>query len=203
MKSKSKIFMLILFLVASLLVGCGEDEDTNDGNDTDNGAVDVDDGDNDNADTGDNVDAVTTPSVAIDKATLMSAASEDGTWIIILTSDLEVDEDVVIEGEFTKPDREDESKLVPAGRKLALYAQDEDRNKTDAFTLTVPKLTIRSKDTLIKGGTVVGDVYVEANGVSVEDGNIDGNVYFSKQEYKDSFTLESGGSVTGNMEISE
>ncbi|PXW92449.1 hypothetical protein DES38_10227, partial [Streptohalobacillus salinus] len=84
--------------------------------------------------------------------------------------------------------------------KLALYTQDEDRNITDQFTLTAPMLTVQGENTRIQGGTFAGDVLVDANGFSIPDGTIDGDLIFADAEYEASADL-SGGEVTGNVSV--
>jgi hypothetical protein len=138
------------------------------------------------------VDAVTSASVVTDAASLQKAASSDGTWIVIFIEDMTVDTEIVLEGAFTNKD-------LPA-RKIALYAQDENRKKTAVYTLTAPKLTVKSENARIQGGTFVGDVYVEANGFSVVDAEIKGNVYFANEDVKSTFTLDQG-TVTGATEV--
>ena len=86
------------------------------------------------------------------------------------------------------------------GRKLALYDQDENRKITDSYTLTVPKLTIKADKTTLKGGVIVGDLYVEAKDVTLDNMKIEGNVYFANEEAKSSFTLTES-EVTGNQEV--
>ena len=90
--------------------------------------------------------------------------------------------------------------MVPAGRTIALYEND-DNNTTKSYTLTTPKITVKSKDTKIEGGTIIGDIYVEAEGFELENAKIEGNVYFSKQEYKDSFEMDDKSTVTGVQEV--
>nr|WP_312579895.1 hypothetical protein [Sedimentibacter sp.] len=146
-------------------------------------------------------DVVTTASLVNEEEPFINAISEEGTWIIAILSDLSIDKDLVLEGEFH--DKNDETKDLY--RKIALYAQDEDHNVTERYTLTAPKLTVKSTNAKIQGGTFKGDVYVEANGFSVQDATIDGNIYFASQEYKDSFVLATDegkeGKVTGTMEV--
>ncbi|MES9144002.1 hypothetical protein ABEP44_12795, partial [Cutibacterium acnes] len=50
-------------------------------------------------------DTVTGASMAKDEATLIKAASKEGSWIVILPHDLTVTKDVVLEGDFTIPDK--------------------------------------------------------------------------------------------------
>jgi len=86
-------------------------------------------------------------------------------------------------------------------RKVALYTQDENRNVTNRFTLTAPKLTIKSPEARIQSGTFVGDLYVESENFQLVDTKVDGNVYFTTQEAKDTFKMDEKSSVTGKQEL--
>lgn len=167
---------LVLVLVLGLLTACAIDEDEN------------------TSGNGDNNDAVSgaTQVVVEDEASLLDGIGTGGAWIVIFEDDLTTDEELVLEGDFTHRDE-------PA-RKLALYTQDDDRNIIDQFTLTAPQLTIASENTRLQGGTFVGDVYVEAEGFSIPDGTIDGNVYFASEEVQEAADLD-GGTVTGTVEV--
>lgn len=101
-------------------------------------------------------DAVTSASVVDNEEAFKRAISPEGTWIAATLKDLTFTEDLVVDGEFM-------NKEEPA-RKIALYTQDADHNITNSFKLTAPKLTIKSKNARIQGGTFIGDVYVEADG---------------------------------------
>ncbi|MBU9721669.1 MULTISPECIES: hypothetical protein [Bacillaceae] len=140
-------------------------------------------------------DAVTgaTQVVVTDEDSFLQGISENGAWIVIFNDDLTVDEDVVLAGVHTHRDE-------PA-RKLALYEQDADRNVTARFTLNVPSLTVQSPNTRIQGGTVAGDVFVEAEGFSVVNATVDGNVYFASQELLDAAEIGEDGEVTGAWEV--
>jgi len=118
--------------------------------------------------------------------------SADGTWIIIVQQDLTVDQELVLEGEFSEDGELD--------RKLALYEQDEDRNVTARYTLTAPSITVRSPNTRFQSGTFVGDVYVEAENFTLRDFTVDGNVYFENEAAKTSFNFENGSEITGTLE---
>jgi hypothetical protein len=148
-----------------------------------------------------NPEAVTTASIVSSDSALANALSKNGTWIIAIVNDVSTNKDLAIEGDFH--DKNDATK--PLYRKLALYAQDENRNITARYILTAPKMTVISPNTKIEGGTFKGDVYVQANGFTVQDATVDGNVYFASQEYLDSFILptEQGkiGKVTGKTEV--
>ena len=192
---KTKSLVLALFLGVALLVGCGNNGTTNDT--TNKGATTEEKGNTNTNNPGD-ADVVSSASLASDEETLKKALKDS--WIVLLKNDITTSKDLVVEGDFTKPDKNDSSKMVPAGRTIALYEND-DNNTTKSYTLTTPKITVKSKDTKIEGGTIIGDVYVEAEGFELENAKIEGNVYFSKQEYKDSFEMDDKSTVTGVQEV--
>lgn len=138
------------------------------------------------------VDAVTTASIVNDQAAFLKAASKDGTWIICTLKDMTIDKEIVLEGEFKNKD--------VVARKIALYTQDDKKNVTARFSLKAPKLTVKSENAKIQGGTFVGDVYVQAKGFSVVDAKVEGNIYFASEEAKSTFKLDKA-TVTGVQEV--
>ena len=61
-------------------------------------------------------------------------------------------------------------------------------------------MTVQSENFKIQGGTFVGDVYVEANGFTVDaTAKVDGNVYYKSDEFKASAVID--GEVTGEQEV--
>lgn len=142
------------------------------------------------------VAAVSAPTQAIVTNTeeVLQAAGAEGPWIIITEQDVTVDKDIVVEGEVY----EDADADAPR-RKFALYAQDEDHNITNRYTLTAPKLIIRHENVRIQGGTFKGDVYVEAEGFHLRDATIDGDIYFDSDDLKSSFEMDDASKVTGEM----
>jgi len=140
------------------------------------------------------VDVVTTASIVNDGDAVIKGLSKDGTWIVATLNNIALTEDLVVDGEFT-----DDGEVV---RKLALYTQDEDRNITASFTLKAPMMIVRSENFKIQGGTFEGDVIVEANGFQLsKQAVVDGNIYFQKQEFMDSFIIKDEAEVTGIMEV--
>lgn len=144
-------------------------------------------------------DSVTAASLVEDAAVLEAAIGSEGTWIIAALNDIESDNELVVEGEFY--DKDDSS--ADLYRKIALYAQDADRNVTDRYTLTAPKLTVKSPNTKIQGGTFVGDIYVESEGFTLTDATIDGDLFFASAEIANTFTLENGGNVKGKIVVED
>lgn len=139
------------------------------------------------------VDVVTTASLVTDANQLVNALSADGTWIAAVYNNMIIGEDLIVDGQFMHRDE--------LARKLALYTQDSDRNITASFTLTAPKMIVRSENFKIQGGTFIGDVYVEANGFRISKGTVDGNVYFASQEYMDTMVEDETGTVTGEIAV--
>jgi hypothetical protein len=138
-------------------------------------------------------DAVTTASIVNNEAAFLKAISKDGTWIIATLKDLSFNENLTLDGQFKNKD--------VLARKIALYTQDDNKNVTARFTLKAPKLTVKSENARIQSGTFVGDVYVEANGFQLVDAKVDGNIYFSSEDFKASFKKDDKSSVTKNIEV--
>lgn len=186
--------LLIAGMALALLAGCG--------NNANNGNTGT--GNNDTANTGNNTagngetDVVTTPSIVNEPDAFVKAVSEQGTWIIATLNDLNIDEEVTVAGTFHDKGAADGDIY----RKIALYAQDADHNITDSYTLTVPKLTVKSENLRIQGGTVKGDVFVDAAGFNLDaTATIDGNLYFSSEDVKTSAKID--GKVTGANEVKQ
>lgn len=184
---------LILLLTLFLVVGCtSNDNDDNGDNQPDTNQDELQDQGNLDEDQ-DETDTATGPSFVTDEQSIKSVMSPQGTWIVIFTKDMSTTEELVLDGSFTNKDQ--------VVRKIALYEQDENRVKTARFTLTAPILTIKSENASVVGGTFKGDIYVEASGFSVDDGTVEGNLYFANDEYKNSFELKNEGKVTGTTEV--
>lgn len=186
MKSKHIKFLSAVLIGSSFLMGCGN------GNPKDvNKSPGV---------TENSPDAVSSASKVSDVAALEKALSPEGNWIILLQNDITSDKDLRVEGELYKPERDNEGNLVLAGRNITLYNKDADGKITATYTLKAPKLIVKSKETIIKDGTFVGDIYVEAPNFTLYKTKVEGNVYFSNDEAKDTFKLEEGATVTGKVE---
>ena len=161
------------------------------------------------------VDAIASASIIDSAAVFEKSIGKDGDWIICTTKNLYTNKELVLEGEFKN------DKNPPAvARKIALYTQDDNHVVIDRFTLAAPKLTIKSPSSRIQGGTFKGDLYVESANFLLTDatvvGNVyvsttgfnlsknakvDGNIYFTTEEAKDSFKLADTSSVTGKLEV--
>ena len=143
-------------------------------------------------------DAVTSasPKETSDPAAIVNGLSPSGFWILSILSDVTLPDELVVSGEFHQRDDTD----APIYRKFALYAQDADRNITERYTLTVPRMVVESPNFRIQGGTVAGDVFVNAEGFDLEDATINGNLTFATQAMMDSAKLENG-TVSGNISV--
>lgn len=138
-------------------------------------------------------DTVSSASVAVDQDSLVKAMGPEGSWIIIIQQDLTVDQDLVLAGEFKNRGE--------VAREVALYTSAEDHSPKARFTLTAPKLTIKSPNATLAAGTFIGDIYVEAEGFSLEKGfTVDGNIHFANNAAKESFTAGDNVTITGSVD---
>ncbi len=194
---------LATFLFIGILAGCGGGNDetadeTNDTTQTEEPVTEEPAAD-ENKDAGQNeegTDVNTTASIVAEADAFVKAIGENGTWIIATLSDINIDQDVVVAGEFH--DKNDASKDLY--RKIAPYEQDENHKITKAYTITVPKMTIKSPNTKLAGGTIKGDIYVETEGFNVaQEAKVDGNIFYANEEVKNSAIIE--GDVTGTQEV--
>lgn len=209
-KIKIKILILTLILTLSLMAGCMDNNNNANPPNNDNKTVDENnDGLEDSLEGGvdengdnleDGLDAITSASIVNTETGFKNAISENGTWIICTLTDLEFDEELVLDGEFTNNKQDDEGNDI-IQRKIALYEQDENRNVTARYTLTAPKLTINSPNARIQGGTFVGDLYVSAPNFELVDAKVEGNVYFTTEEAESTFKIDDASSVTGTQEL--
>lgn len=135
------------------------------------------------------VDVVTAASITDNPAALEKAMGEDGTWIICPTTDMRFNSELVIEGTFDKD------------RKVGAYKSNDAHKLVERYTLAAPQFTVKSPNTLFKGGYFVGDVVVESKGFTLEDGFILGNLYFANEEIKSSFTKKAGAKVYGETKV--
>ena len=143
---------------------------------------------------------VTTASIVNTAANFEKAISNKGTWIIAITKDLVIDEELVVEGEY-KNGKKDTAGKDLIQRKVALYAQDEARKVTATYMLTAPKMTFNSPMGSIEHGTFKGDLYISASNFQLKDAVVDGNVYFTTAEAKSTFKMDAKSKVTGKQEM--
>lgn len=168
-----------------MLAGCGNNEDTAD---KESMASSV----------SESTEVVSGASISSKPEDLLAGLSAEGSWIFAVTDDVTLTEDLVVSGTFY--DKDDESTDIY--RKLALYAQDEDRNVTDEYNLTVPTIIVESPNFKIENGTVTGDVLVKAEGFTLANSTVEGNVTFDSQELMDASTFD-GETITGETSIAK
>jgi len=184
---KMKAILIAVAVAATLFTGCAAKEEP---------AKTPADG----AKTETKTDVVTTASIVNTTEAFEKAISKEGTWIICSLNDITSTKDLVLEGEFKNGKKDKEGKEV-IQRKIALYTQDADKKVTNRFTLTAPKLTIKSPNARIQSGTFKGDLYVETKDFQLVDTKIEGNVYFANEEAKAGFKMDEKSSITGKQEV--
>lgn len=185
---KVKLYTVLYLLVISLFIGCNEvnnkiNESLNENEIEGNKEKDEFEG----------------TLMVVNEEELAIALKED--YSITIKNDIEANNELTIEGDFSKTDTTEVNKVSHVGRELNLFYIDNSNNVINNYTLSVPKLVIKSNDTTIKGGKIKGDIYVESNGLILDDTKIEGNIYFKDKKNKDSFKLENTASVSGNVKI--
>lgn len=188
---KIKAVLLSVAVAATLFAGCAPKNATTPQNTTSPQATES---PAPTATTSPNTDVTTTASIVNTQDAFLNAVSPQGTWIIAILNDLTIDKDIVVDGQF-------KNSKGDVLRKLALYTQDENKVVTNRFTLTAPRMIVRSENTRIQSGTFKGDVYVEAKGFHLLDGTVDGNIYFKSDDLKASFTMDETSKVTGTQSV--
>ncbi|MHB8130793.1 MAG: hypothetical protein ACYDEX_17515 [Mobilitalea sp.] len=153
-----------------------------------------------NEDTTEAPDVVSSASIVDNATAFTNAISKDGTWIIAITQDLTIENELLVDGEFKNGKKDDSGKEL-IQRKIALYTQDESRNITARFTLTAPKMTITSPEASIQHGTFKGDLYISVSNFKLIDATVDGNVFFTSEEAQSTFTMDETSKITGTQEL--
>ena len=187
---KFKVLILVLILIIVSISGCAQEPTVPDTSPDETTPPET------------TPDVVTTASIVDNEADFEKAIGTSGTWIICALNDLTFEKDLALEGEYTNGKKDDEGQDI-IQRKIALYTQDEDRNVTNRFTLTAPKLTISSPNARIQSGTFKGDLYVTVPDFQLVDTTVDGNVYFTSEEAESTFTMDATSQVTGKQELQE
>jgi len=138
-----------------------------------------------------------TVSMVSTSADFEKAISNEGTWIIAITKSLTIDKYLVVDGEY-KNGKKDSSGKDIIERKIDLYGQDEAKNR---LILTVPKLTVKSPQTSIEYGTFKGNLYVSSKNYQLLETKVEGNIYFTSDEAKSTFKMDTKSRVTGKQEL--
>ncbi|EQB86448.1 hypothetical protein J2Z44_000696 [Clostridium punense] len=189
---KAKAILLSIIMATTVLAGCGAKEEAK--------APAPATQQTQPAATEKKADVVTTASIVKETEAFEKALGKEGTWIIASLNDITSTKDLVLDGEFKNGKKDKDGKDV-IQRKIALYTQDADKKVTDRFTLTAPKLTIKSPNARIQSGTFKGDLYVETKDFQLVDAKVEGNVYFSSEEAKAGFKMDGTSSITGKQEV--
>lgn len=141
-------------------------------------------------------DTTTSASIVNNGDAFVEAISKGGTWIIAILNDMTINKDLSVDGDFKN------KKNPPVSqRKLAFYAQDANHKVTARYTLTAPKMTINSPDCAIWYGTFKGDLYIAAKNFQLIGATVDGNIYFTNDDAKSTFKMDSASKVTGTQEL--
>lgn len=127
---------------------------------------------------------------------VQDALGPDGGWIVLFNGDVSTDSELSVSGAVLEEPGAEEPR-----RKLALYAQDSDRNVTARYTLSTPQLTIDHVNTRIQGGIIDGDVMVMAEGFELRDATIEGNLTFASAALQDSAEIDDASTVTGEIAV--
>lgn len=122
-------------------------------------------------------------------------------YSITIKNDVNCKNDIIMEGDFSKTDTTEINKVIDVGRELNIFYIDQSTNVINNYVLEAPNLVIKSKDTTIKGGKFIGNIYVESNGFVLDDTKIDGNIYFRNLESKESFVIKNTSSISGEIAI--
>lgn len=186
---KLRVMLLVFVLFINLLVGCAPKTTTPPQTTTPQTTP---------AET--TPDVTTTASIVDNEAAFEKAISSTGTWIIATVKDLSFDKELVLDGEFKNGKKDDAGKDI-IQRKIALYAQDENRKVTARYTLTAPKLTINSPNAGLWYGTFKGDIYVAAKNFQLIGAKVEGNIYFTNDEAQSTYKKDDKSSVTGKEEL--
>lgn len=185
---KTKALILTLVLITAIFTGCNQEPATPEQTPPQASPPEA------------TPDVTTTASIVDTAAAFEKAISDTGSWIIATTKDITLAKELVLDGEF-KNGKKDEQGQDIIQRKIGLYTQDENRNVTARFTLTAPKLTINSPEASIQHGTFKGDLYVSAKNFKLVDTTVDGNVFFTTDEAKSTFTMDDKSKITGKSEL--
>lgn len=186
MKKKFMLLTIAVVMIVSLMVGCTSKSPTIEP------ATEP-------ATETEPTDAVSSASVVSDEESFEKGISKDGTFIVLTTKDLTFENDLLVDGTFTKKDKDGKDVIT---RSLA-FAQNDADGKIVRYSVTVPNIVINSENTLLEYGIVKGDVYVQAPGFNTKDATIEGNLYFATQELLDAFTADELTNISGEIAVKE
>jgi hypothetical protein len=191
---KGKAFLLTLALSTAIFVGCTKTEPTE--------TPATEPAKTEETTKEETTDEVAAASIDIkDEAVFEKSIGTEGKWIIATLNDLTFDKELVLEGEFKNGKKDEKTGEEQIQRKIAPYTQDENHKVLERFTVTAPKLTIKSPNAKFQAGKFVGDIYVEASNFELKDAEVEGNVYFMNEEAKSTFIIDDVTKVSGVQEL--
>lgn len=114
-------------------------------------------------------------------------------YSVTIKNNITANNDLVMEGDFLITDTTEKHKVRVVKRRLNFSYNNAN------YTITSPKLIIKSNHTILKDGIYVGNMYIEASDVIFDNFRVEGNVFFKDEKVKKSFRLENGSSVTGKL----
>lgn len=122
-------------------------------------------------------------------------------YSVTINDNITSNNELIIEEEFFKTDTAEENNVVNIGIRINLFSKDENNNIINNYVLEAPSLTIQSENTIIKGGTFIGDIYIEAKGFEIDNTKVKGNLYFKDEETKNTFVKSNTASVQGQIRV--
>ena len=173
--------LIVLLSLGLILVGCGSKKP-------------------ETPETPETPDTNSVASITDQGSVLADSLGANGNWITAATADIIFDSALTVDGEFH--DKGDAKNAVY--RKLALHTQDDKFNIIDNFTLTTPKLVVKSENFTVFYGTIKGDVEVHADGFTLVGTKVEGNVIFASEENKNSADLDKdaeGAEISGEVSV--
>ena len=185
---KFKLYTVLYLLVISLFIGCNEVNNKINENSNE-----------DIVEKNNEKDEFEGTLMVENEEELAIALKED--YSITMKNNIDANNVLTMEGDFSKTDTTEENKVTQIGRKLNLFYVDDSNNIIKNYTLSIPKLIVKSNDTTIKGGKIKGDIYVDSDGLILDNTKVEGNIYFKNEKNKNSFKLENTASVSGDLKI--
>ncbi|MFV0439735.1 MAG: LysM peptidoglycan-binding domain-containing protein [Lachnospirales bacterium] len=138
------------------------------------------------------VDTLSSASLTVDGNTLVDALDEDGTWLVAAIGDTIVNQPINVDGTFHKKNDDTQDvyrKLTPSNH-VYDAAGERDKTKEEFYILTaLDGMNVTSPNLNLVNGTFVGDIYVDAEGFTLSNMTVFGNIRFSSIEAQESSTF--------------
>ena len=146
-------------------------------------------------------DSVRNSAQASDETQLINELGEEGSLNILVQNDITTNKDLEIKGDLSNASKTDNENIIESTRNLILYNKDNNGNVSTTYKIKAPKLTIKRENTTINYGIFEGDIYIDADNFTLYKTKVNGNVYFITNSAKDTFKLEEGATVTGEIKL--